>query len=156
MVSEEPYQQIKELCLRLLARREHSRKELQDKLILRGFNLSDSQAVIAELARQGWQSDERFAEGYARCRIQKGYGPLRIGYELQQRGVTGVDLGSIVEEQAGNWLNVLERVYQGKYSNDELLTAKEWLKRNRFLQQRGFNSALIQTLFSQLGIKLER
>ncbi len=155
MVTEESCQQIKELCLRLLARREHSRKELQDKLTLRGFNRSDSQAVIAELSQQGWQSDERFAESYARCRIQKGYGPVRIGYELQQRGVNGVDLDAIVEEQAGDWLGVLERVYLDKYPKDSLLTTKEWLKRNRFLQHRGFTGSLIQMLFSQLGIKLE-
>ncbi len=156
MATEESYQQIKDLCLRLLGRREHSRKELQDKLFLRGFNRNDSQAVIAELIQQGWQSDKRFAESYARYRIQKGYGPLRINYELQQRGVTGVDLDAIVEEQAGDWLGVLERVYLGKYPKDRLLTAKEWLKRNRFLQHRGFNSSLIRMLFAQLNIKLER
>ena len=151
----EQYRQIKDICLRLLARRDHSQKELQDKLTLRGFNRSDSQAVIAQLSQQGWQSDERYAESYVRQRIQKGYGPVRIVYELQQRGVDAVDLGSMVEESAGSWLNILEQVYLGKYSNDEYLTAKEWLKRNRFLQQRGFNGSLIKTLFSQLGIKLK-
>jgi regulatory protein len=151
----EQYQQIKDSCLRLLARREHSQKELQDKLTLRGFNRSDSQAVIAELSQQGWQSDERYAESYVRQRIKKGYGPVRISYELKQRGVDGVDLESVVEDLAGSWLDVLEQVYLGKYTNDEYLTVKEWLKRNRFLQQRGFSGSLIKTLFSKLGIKLK-
>lgn len=152
----EQHQQIKDICLRLLARREHSQKELLDKLALRGFDAESSLAVIAELAEQGWQSDDRYAESYARQRIQKGYGPLRIAYELQQRGAGGVDLDALLEEMDESWLNILEKIYLSKYDPDTGLSAKEWLKRSRFLQQRGFSGDLIKVLYAYLGIRLER
>lgn len=64
--------EIRESCLQLLARREHSQKELLNKLLIKGFNKDVILAVIEELAKQGWQSDLRYAESYARHRIEKG------------------------------------------------------------------------------------
>ncbi|WP_031435403.1 regulatory protein RecX [Methylomarinum vadi] len=148
--------QIKDICLRLLARREHSRKELLDKLAFRGFGRQDTERVVQELAEQGWQSDERYAHSYARQRIEKGYGPLRIAYELQQHGVEYSELDGLVEDLAGSWSELLENVYLGKYSVDKHLPAKEWLKRSRFLQQRGFSGEMIKKLFVHMGIRLER
>lgn len=152
----EQYRQIKDIGLRLLARREHSQKELLDKLTLRGFDAETSRRVVSELAEQGWQCDRRYAESYARQRIEKGYGPLRIQYELQQRGITEVDLDGVLDELNENWLTIVEKTYLNKYDPDARLSTKEWLKRSRFLQQRGFGGDLIRALYAQLEIRLER
>ncbi|MGZ4993035.1 MAG: regulatory protein RecX [Methylobacter sp.] len=145
--------EIKEVCLRLLARREHSQKELLDKLVLRGFVRDKVQSVIDELAEQGWQNDLRYAESYARFRIQKGYGPIRVGYELKQNGITAFDLESIAQEEAGSWMALLEQVYGKKYSQDAVLERSEWVKRSRFLLHRGFSGAMISALFDELNIR---
>jgi len=144
--------EIKEVCLWLPARREHSRKELLDKLVLRGFVSDEAQPVIDELAEQGWQNDLRYAESYARFRIQKGYGPIRVGYELKQNGITAFDLEAIIQEEAGSWMALLEQVYSRKYSHDAVLERNEWAKRSRFLLHRGFSCAMISTLFDELNI----
>jgi regulatory protein len=146
--------EIKESCLRLLARREHSQKELLNKLLLKGFEKDDILPVIEELARQGWQSDSRYAESYARHRIQKGYGPLFIAYELRQKGVDAIDLEDIVQKAAGGWMDLLEQVYTKKYGHDSLMDRNEWAKRSRFLIQRGFSGVMISALFDHLNIKL--
>lgn len=140
--------------MRLLARREHSRRELLDKLALRGFERNEVEPVIDDMAEQNWQNDERFAECYVRQRIANGYGPMRIAYELQQRGITGVDLNLQAEHQAGGWQNLALEVYLGKYGDEKSLTANEWLKRSRFLQQRGFSGDLIKRVMAELKIKL--
>ena len=69
---------IKNICLRLLARREHSKKELLQKLVSKGFNKILAANIINELVQEGWQDDLRYAENYARSRLLKGYGPARI------------------------------------------------------------------------------
>lgn len=145
--------EIQESCLRLLARREHSRQELLNKLALRGFDRDDAQPVIDELAEQGWQDDLRYAESYARFRIQKGYGPIRVGYELKQNGIAAFDLEGLVQEEAGGWMVLLEQVYSKKYTDDAVLERNEWAKRSRFLLHRGFSGAMISALFDQLNIK---
>lgn len=146
-------EQIKEICLRLLTQREHSQQELLDKLALRGFGRDDVQPVIDELAEQGWQDDLRYAENYARFRIRKGYGPIRVGYELRQNGIAAFDLDSIIQEEAGSWMALLEQVYSKKYSHDTVMDRNEWAKRSRFLLHRGFSGTMISALFDELNIR---
>lgn len=146
-------QRIEAICVRLLARREHSRRELLDKLAMRGFERDEVAAVIDDLSRQNWQNDARYAECYIRERIAKGYGPLRIAYELQQRGVVGAELDAQAEEQGG-WLNLALDVYAGKYGDETSLPPNEWAKRSRFLQQRGFGGETIKRVFAVLKIKM--
>jgi regulatory protein len=148
-------QQIEQTCLRLLARREHSQKELLDKLALRGFGRDEVEPVIHEMAAQNWQNDVRYTECYVRQRVASGYGPIRIRYELQQRGINETNLDEQAEEQGG-WQNLLMDVYCRKYDDQKSLMQNEWLKRSRFLQQRGFSGEMIKRLFAELKIKLCR
>lgn len=150
---EETAKQIEDVCLRLLTQREHSQKELLEKLALRGFIKEDAQLVIDNLADKGWQSDIRYAESYARSRIMKGYGPVRVAYELKQNGVEINSLDQIVRTVAGSWISLIELVYDKKYQQDRLLSRSEWAKRSRFLLQRGFSFEMINALFDQLQIK---
>lgn len=149
-------QDIEQICLRLLARREHSRRELLEKLALRGFSQDEAIPVIEEIAAQNWQNDERFAEAFVQQRIASGYGPLRIRYELQQRGITVVDLDVLAAEAVGGWLESLLALYQRKYAVEQTVSQAEWLKRSRFMQQRGFSGDMIKQLHTALKIKLSR
>ncbi len=136
---------IKNQCLRLLTRREHSQKELLTKLMQKGFDRADIQPVIDELAKQNWQSDDRFAECYARYRLQKGFGAVAIRYELSQKGIdVAVNaLNDAMLTVADDWLDLLTRVYNKKYGEIMPITCHEWSKRSRFLLQRGFSSSQI-------------
>ncbi len=150
----ESQKKIRELCLRSLSRREYSQQELLEKLASKGFDRAETQLIVDDLAAQGWQSNQRFAESYSRYRIKKGYGPIKIICELQQRGIEDYDLDEVVMDIADGWGEVLDQVYVKKYPDDKELTNKEWFKRNRFLQQRGFSGEMIKTLFKDLSIKL--
>ena len=150
--------EIKDICLRLLTGREHSKKELQQKLALKGYDKDIVFAVIDELANEGWQDDRRYAENYARSRILKGYGPVRIAYELLQNGVdiaadsTLINLEKIVQAISGSWIDLLEQVYRKKYGQEKRPEVNEQAKRSRFLFQRGFTGAMISTFFEHLNI----
>lgn len=147
--------QITEICVRLLSYREHSQQELLQKLAQKGFRAELVQPVLDALALKDWQSDQRYANSYARQRLQKGYGALRVLHELRQRGVTGVDLDSIVLEVAEDWLALIEQTYLNKYTHEPLITRPEWAKRSRFLLQRGFSVGLINRLFKHLQLKFK-
>lgn len=140
---------VEQICLRLLSRREHSRRELLDKLALRGYRRDEVEPVIAEIAERNWQNDERYAECYVRQRLEKGYGPTRIGYELQQRGIGGVNLNALAEQYAGGWQNLLRSVCLRKYGDEPAAELNERLKRSRYLQQRGFSPDMIKALFAE-------
>ncbi len=146
--------QIEQMCIRLLAMREHSQIELLNKLLAKGFEKGEILAVIEDLALQGWQSDLRYAESYTQYRIQKGYGPIYLAYELKRNGISGFSLDEAVEKTVGSWMNLLEQVYIKRYGYDVHLDLNEWAKRSRFLIQRGFPGSMISTLFDHLNIKL--
>jgi regulatory protein len=136
-VVEETHQvskQIKNDCLRLLTRRDHSRKEIVS-------------AVIDDLAQQSWQDDTRYAESYARMRSHKGFGPIHIAYELKQQGIEAHTVDKVLQATSDNWLNLMEQVYNKKYPESLTIDSNERAKRVRFLLQRGFSSAMITTLF---------
>ena len=145
---------IRDVSLRLLTRREHSRQELLQKLQSKGFSKETITTLLDELAEQGWQSDERYAESYARHRIMQGFGPIAIAYELRQNGVEAVDLDNLAETLGGGWQELLLQAYRKKYPDNPVISRAEWVKRYRFLLQRGFPAGLVSDLPKQLPIQL--
>jgi len=141
---------IKEVCLKLLTRREYSRTELLTRLLGKGFDRCQIEVIIDELVALGWQSDQRFAESYSRYRIKKGFGPVKIKFELQQRGIDDFDLEPVVSELAESWAELIHQVYLKKYTDRSIPDAKTQAKRSRFLLQRGFNSEMIRSFFKKL------
>ncbi|MFO7528149.1 MAG: regulatory protein RecX [Marinobacter sp.] len=131
-------------ALRLLARREHSRLELSMKLRQRRFNSGLIEAVLDEYEEQDWLDDDRFADVYARQRMDLGYGPLRILGELQQRGVhhTPECLDAMTDE---DWCAVAIRLRERRFGLSDL--QDDWdakLKQGRFLNRRGFSAAQVE------------
>lgn len=138
---------IKQQCLKLLARREHSRKEMQVKLAAKGYLDSQVTGVIDSLMQEGWQDDRRYAENYARFRCQKGFGPVRITYELSQQGIDKETIDTALKQATDDWMAVLENVYARKYPTTKAIDNSDRGQRTRFLQQRGFSSGMINSLF---------
>lgn len=145
---------IKAVCLRLLARREHSQQELLNKLQLKGYSKEHSLPVLEFLAQQDWQNDQRYAESFTISCIRRGYGPIFVAHNLRQNAVVPIDLDDIVQATAGSWRAQLERVYTKKYGQTPMLNKNEWIKRNRFLLHRGFSGAMINALFNDLNITM--
>lgn len=79
---------IKASSLRMLERREHSVKELKDKLLKKGYSIDNVSSVLENLVELNLLSDERFAEVFVRGRIKyKRKSPKSIYFELLKRGV---------------------------------------------------------------------
>lgn len=131
-------------ALRLLARREHSRLELTLKLRQRRIENSVIEGVLDEYEQEGWLSDERFADVYARQRMDVGYGPLRILVELQQRGVNQLPeciSGASEEEWCRRAIRLRSKRFGLAGMDDDL---SEKLKQARFLSRRGFSQSQVE------------
>lgn len=83
----EPSAQAVEAGLRALSRRELSRAELILRLQRAGIGVADAERASAELARAGYQSDERTACERARVLAARLYGDLSIRADLRRRGL---------------------------------------------------------------------
>lgn len=134
-------------ALEMLARREHSRRELKQKLQRRfGLELQTDELLDA-LAEQGLQCDTRFTESYTRMRKRKGYGPIRIVMELRERGVAGSMVNDCVYAEDHDWFACAGDVWQKKFGTYPV-DQKERAKQMRFLQYRGFDQEHIREVFA--------
>ncbi|ROR29846.1 regulatory protein [Inmirania thermothiophila] len=129
--------------MRLLARREHSRRELLDKLRARGFAPAAAEAAVARLAAEGLQSERRFAEALVRERIARGHGPRRIEAELAQRGVAGELAAEVMAAAEVDWVRLAREVARRRFRGPAG-DRREWLRRARHLAGRGFTGEQVR------------
>ncbi len=134
----------------LLARREHSEKELRGKLRARELDNEDIDSVIEQLKSEGLQSDSRFTEALLHDRMNRGYGPRHISQELKQKGVEDSLIEEFIDEREPHWLEQLAEVHRKKFGDDVPEDYKEQASQSRFLQYRGFSSEQIHRLFKKL------
>lgn len=129
-------------ALKLLARREHSARELKRKLTARGVGEADAAAAVEYAAGEGWQSDSRYAEMLVRSRISQGYGPVRIEAELEVAGVPAEQIRAALDEAAVDWRELAADVHARRFGGPPKSSA-ERAKQYRFLQGRGFDGGQI-------------
>jgi len=123
----------------LLARREHSRFELDRKLRQKGFPQEEIPGTLDTLVKKGLLSDQRFAEEYCRARSKRGFGPRRILCELQERGVS-VDLieKAMADYDQQTWIEFAQSTWKKKFAGKYPRDYQSWAVQRRFLQYRGF------------------
>ena len=135
--------ELKARALRHLARREHSRVELQRKLAPRAESPEALEQLLDALAARKQLSDERYAEARAHQLARK-YGAARIRQDLKAKGIDDDIAGRIsAEGEAARAAAILARKYRAPAG-----TREERLRRMRFLLQRGFSHDTIRRVVS--------
>lgn len=129
-------------ALKLLARREHSARELKRKLAARGIADDEAAAAVAHAASEGWQDDARYAETLVRVRVGQGYGPLRIEAELEVAGVAAEHIRAALEAAGVDWRELALQQHAKKFGAPPRSSA-ERARQYRYLQGRGFDASQI-------------
>ena len=131
----------------LLSRREHSYRELFDKLKLRDFDTDDITLALDKLQSENLLNDERFTESYVHYRMQKGFGPLRIKKELSDKGVDSELIQNQIAKYDAVWFELMEKQRNRKFGEEIPADYKEKMKQARFLQNKGFSPESVMRLF---------
>ena len=131
----------------LLARREHSTCELERKLQVRGYDEELIAEVIEGLQRDRLLSDERFVEAYVYQRGNAGFGPIKIDYELKQKGVDERLIEAYLDSRDGSWDESMRQQRQRRFGDVIPEDYAARMKQARFLQNRGFSPAAVMRLF---------
>lgn len=130
--------------LDLLARREHSRLELQRKLTARGFEAAVVAAALDNLEETGALATERFTESFIRARIAKGQGPVRIRAELTQRGIGAAEAEQLLKEADLDWRGLARTARAKRFGIEPPRDYADRARQARFLEYRGFDSIAIR------------
>lgn len=138
-------QKARAVALRLLARREHSRLELDLKLRQRTFESALIEKVLDEYEACDWLNNERFADVFARQRFDMGYGPLKITSELQQRGIQRPPQW-LTEMTDRQWIESAKKVRERRFGLSDI--RQDWDEKGRqgrFLSRRGYATDQIES-----------
>ena len=146
-MSEERYTSIYNKALDLLSRREHSKKEISDKLLIRYDDKDIINSVIQKLNLNNLINDYRFAELYVINRKRKGFGPKKIAYELLGKGINESVSKEIISNEGG-WKEVAKKAFTKKFKEGPCHEPRLKSKQKSFLQNRGFTFREIESVFA--------
>jgi len=132
-------------ALGLLARREHSRRELKTKLRQGGYEGEETSAAIERLGEQHYQDDDRFAELLLRSRIAQGYGPTRLRMELKTHGLSDARIRELLDAAEVDWNASAAAQLRRRYGAGTADPA-ERTRRAQFLLRRGFAAATVRSV----------
>ena len=139
--------ELRQKALKLLARREHSRAELAQKLAALGTT-ENIATLLAELERTKLLSDARVADAYLRshsarfgvARLRKGLRDKGIERELVEQQLAATELPAELTRARDLWTRKF-----GTAPADR----REWAKQARFMQARGFSTDVIRHLLRE-------
>ena len=123
--------------MRLLARREHTRLELERKLAPHVQDSAELKALLDDFVARGWLSEARVVDQVVHA--QRGrLGPARIRQTLLQKGVSEELIAPALRALRDTELDSARSVWSRKFKAAPE-SASERARQVRFLQSRGFS-----------------
>jgi len=137
---------LKGRALRLLSGREHSRLELERKLIAFEEEPGSLAAALDDLQAKGFISEQRVLESVVNRRAGK-LGAARIKQELQAKGLDSQAVADAMTELRATELTRAREVWRKKFGQAPQ-DASQRAKQVRFLVSRGFGGDTIRRVVS--------
>lgn len=128
---EENLSKAKDKALRLLSFRDHSKKELIEK-IRQSFGCECAERAADKMENLGLVDDEKFADSYAKELFEsKLYSVRRIEYELAKKGISNEMIEKVMSENIFDERENIEKILNKKGFDKKLIE-------NRFENQKEF------------------
>jgi len=137
---------LKARALGLLSRREHSRAELARKLSAHTDDTEALQALLDELAREQWLSDERYAQSLIHRQAQR-LGARRIVNTLREQGVDADHVAELATQLRDTEDARARAVWQKKFGAPPK-DAREYARQWRFMTHRGFSADVLRRIIA--------
>jgi regulatory protein len=138
------------VAVRLLARRDHSERELSDKLAQRAYSREEINEAMGRLRERGYVNDTAYCNKLAESLWQSGkWGLPGLAAQLRRRGLPEVMIRETMtafeqEQELAHALDVLEK---------RAFAPDERDKAGRFLASRGFSFTVIEQSLEHFGLE---
>jgi regulatory protein len=137
---------LKGRALKLLAGREHSRKELERKLAKHEAEPGQLQAALDDLQARGFIDEQRVVDSLLHRRAGR-LGASRIRQELQAKGLDAERVAGAVAALKSTELERARDVWRRKFGAAPQ-DAAERAKQARFLLARGFDGDVVRRVLA--------
>lgn len=150
-------EKCKKYALGLLATRMYTCSEVYERLIRRGAEKEDAEAVVFDLIGLGYLDDKKYAEFYISDRVNLcGKGMYRIKQELIKKGIAAKIIDEAIKNSDADVLDALVDYTRLKFGEDTEYSYKEFSKIKAHLARRGYSYSEISECLDILGIKAAR
>jgi regulatory protein len=147
-------EQCRNYLIRCLERREHTKLELKQKAMQKGYDADLCENQIGQLEELGWQSDLRFSEQFCTTKKNAGWGAHKIRAHLHKKGIHKKIITQIEHHLESSEDEVMERMtklVQKKAAGWAKYPAQKRKERiYRHLIQKGFDGNAILKNLSEL------
>ncbi|GEA52377.1 regulatory protein RecX [Vibrio inusitatus NBRC 102082] len=144
MYFQTPNWTAKKTALDLLSRCEYGRYELQQKLLNKGFELSDIDEAVEFCREHHYLDDLRYTKDQIKQHVEKGHGERRIRQDLHIKHVRNEVIDQALAEEPQHWFELAKLSINKYFEENPTSGSCEYSKQVRFLQYRGFSSEQIQ------------
>ena len=117
-----------------------------------GYRAEAVESALADLIERHYLDDARYAQQYISYHADRGQGPLRIGRELLELGLSEGLIDPALEnyaEEHGGWGRLVREVRIRRFGLAEPESWAQKVKQARFLQYRGFSTDHIRSALGQ-------
>tara|TARA_A100001011_G_C14098767_1_gene751867 strand:- start:27 stop:485 length:459 start_codon:yes stop_codon:yes gene_type:complete len=141
---------IKNSISRYLSMREHSKLELEEKLLKKYFEKNLVLRCINEFSEKDLQSDYRYAESFIRTKFNDHKGEHFIRSSLKNKGISIDVIDKILlEYNYDDWLAKAISALEKKVFKNNLSETDKKKKQNIFLNNRGFTFKIIDNAINE-------
>lgn len=144
---DEQQRQARHKITRMLAKREHSQKEILQKLSLSGIDQEIAEAVLQQFVDKHLQSDQKYALSLVQSLAAKGKGPVYIQHKAEQHGIEHIDIDELAQTLDIDWFDMAKEVKVKRFGTQKPSDWNVLQKQKRFLQSRGFTMTQIDHAF---------
>ena len=124
-------------ALRLLARRDHSRLELERKLEPHASDPTELDALLDDLQARGWLSEQRLVDELLRAAAGR-YGARKVLEQLHDKGVSPEVLAQARERASESEFESAMALWRKRFGEPPA-DLRERARQGRFLERRGFD-----------------
>ncbi len=150
VMSKNDIEVIKNSISRYLSMREHSKLELEEKLLKKYFEKDLILQCINEFSEKDLQSDYRYAESFIRTKFNDHKGEIFIRSSLKNKGVRADVIDKILlEYDDDDWLAQAISALEKKTFKNNITELDKKKKQNIFLNNRGFTFKIIDTAINE-------
>ncbi len=149
----EEVRRARESALTLLDYRERTEKELERRLLQKGYSEDIVTQVVEQLENVDLVNDERYAAGWVANRIaSRPMGRTRMNWELRRKGIAPEMAEAALEQvdEEKEYEMALE-LAEKKLGGESVKDRETKRKLSDFLQRRGFNWDVISRVLNRLA-----
>ena len=141
-------------AIAMLARRDHAKTAIVERLTDSGFEATAVESAVAELERERFVDDARFADSAVAARVSRGHGPIRIRLELLRAGLPAALIDAALEPRSAVWSQRAARLRVRRFGEVLPDDPRERQRQARFLLARGFTGPQVQDAMGPAGADL--